>query len=83
MVGLAISVGAAENVHGRGSGALRLRFRDRVHLCTAGGDPPPYRIHFYLQICSDLWIVYIVCAHKPSDWATFVATARADDPPER
>ena len=37
----------------------------------------------YIQICSDLCIVYVVCAHKPSDWATFVATARADDPPER
>ena len=43
MVGLATSVGAAGNVHGRGSGALRLRSRDRVHLGvrTAGGDPPP------------------------------------------
>ena len=57
MVGLAISVGAAGNVHGRGSGALRLRSRDRVHLVYGRGDPlPPYRIHFYLQICSDLWV---------------------------
>ena len=32
MVGLAISVGAAGNVHGRGSGALRLRSRARVHF---------------------------------------------------
>ena len=41
MVGLAISVGAAGNVHGRGSGALRLRSRDRVHLVYGRGGPPP------------------------------------------
>ena len=36
MVGLAISVGAAGNVHGRGSGALRLRPRDRVQSPSTG-----------------------------------------------
>ena len=41
VVGLAISVGAAGNVHVRGSGALRLRSRDRVHLVYGRGDPPP------------------------------------------
>ena len=42
-VGLATSVGAAGNVPGRGSGALRLRSRDRVHLVygRGGTSPPP------------------------------------------
>ena len=54
------------DICGRGSGALRLRSRDRVHLgVRQGGTPPPYRIHFYLQICSDLWVC-TSCAHKPS-----------------
>ena len=61
MVGLAISVGAAGNVHGRGSGALRLRSRDRVHLSVRQGGAPPPLVYSY-QISSNLIsVVRIAC----------------------
>ena len=65
MVGLAISVGAA----GMCTVAAPARCASvpaTVHIWVYGrGGPPPYRIHFYLQICSDLWVCTSF-AHKPS-----------------
>ena len=84
MVGLAISVGAAGNVHGRGSGALRLRSRDRVHLVYGRGGPPPPTVYTFIYrsvaICG---CVRRVCSQTIGLGYIFVATACADDPPER